>query len=51
MIDVLEDSQPLENYTYDEIHDILIRDLELNPPNIHTDYYDGLKKLIQRRKR
>lgn len=50
MLDIVEDSKPLTEFSYDELYGLLIEDLELNPPNLSSDYYDGFKKLIQRRK-
>lgn len=50
MLYIIEDSKPLTEFPLDQLYSILIQDLELNPATNGSDYYDGFKKLIQRRR-
>ncbi len=49
MLCIIEDSKPLSEYPLKQLHNLLIEDFELGPENCNSDYYDGLKKLINRR--
>ncbi|MEX2492303.1 MAG: hypothetical protein WD425_11130 [Nitrospirales bacterium] len=50
LIAVFDEAQTLAACSYEEIHDVLVEDLQVYPDDI-KDSFEGLKKLISRRKR